>query len=43
MTVKVTITPPNGKAFVKKFKVTVKKGKAGACFRIARVRAHAAC
>jgi hypothetical protein len=43
MTVKVTITPASGKAFVKTFKVTVKKGKAHACFRVARVRAHAAC
>jgi hypothetical protein len=43
MTVKVTITPASGKAFVKTFKVTVKKGKAPACFRVARVRAHAAC
>jgi hypothetical protein len=43
MTVKVTITPPSGKAFVKTVKVTVKKGKTPACFRIARVRARAAC
>ena len=43
MTVKVTITPSSGKAFVKTFKVTVKKGTAPACFRVARVRAHTAC
>jgi hypothetical protein len=43
MTVRVTITPPSGKAFVKTFKVTVKKGKPSACFRAARVPAHIAC
>jgi hypothetical protein len=44
MTVRVTIKPASGKAFVKTFKVTVKKGKApAACFRVASVRAHAAC
>jgi hypothetical protein len=43
MTVRVTITPPSGKAFVKTFKVTVKKGKTPACFRTASVRAQAAC
>jgi Ca2+-binding RTX toxin-like protein len=43
MTVKVIIKPPSGSAFVKTFKVTVRKGKAPACFRIARARAHSAC
>ena len=43
MTVRVTITPPSGKAFVKTFKVTVKNGKARSCFRAARVPAHIAC
>jgi hypothetical protein len=43
LTVKVTIKPPAGSATVKTFKVTVKKGKAPACFRMAAVRAHAAC
>jgi hypothetical protein len=43
LTVKVTIKPPTGGATVKQFKVIVKRGKAPACFRIAGVRAHAAC
>jgi hypothetical protein len=43
VTVKTTIKPASGSAIVKQFKVTVKKGKAPACFRAAAVRAHAAC
>jgi len=43
LTVKVTIKPPTGSATKKQYKVTVRKGKASACFRIARARAHAAC
>lgn len=43
LTVKVTIKPPAGSATVKTFKVTVIKGKAPACYRIARAHAHTAC
>ena len=43
LTVKTTIKPPTGNKVVKQFKVTVKKGKAPACYRAARNIAHAAC
>jgi Ca2+-binding RTX toxin-like protein len=43
LTVKITIKPPTGSAVVKTYKVTVRKGKAPACYRAASVRAHAAC
>lgn len=42
VTLKVTIKPPTGTAFVKSQKLTMKKGKAPACLRAA-ARAHAAC
>jgi hypothetical protein len=43
VTIKTTLTPKGGKPIVKTLKVTLKKGKAPACYRMASARAHSSC